>query len=110
MVAGLRDAGKIRYFFEPRKGPSYARNRGVEESTAPIVAFADDDVRVSESWVARVHAILNQQRDVDCVGGKVLPEWPHDPPGWATRSHWGPLALADYGSTPIRIDLKHPLC
>jgi len=109
-VAAVSDGGKIRYLFEPRKGPSYARNRGVEESTAPIVAFADDDVRVSDSWVEQVYSILHRRADVDCVGGKVLPEWPQEPPAWVTRSHWGPLALADYGPTPIHIDSEHPLC
>jgi glycosyltransferase involved in cell wall biosynthesis len=111
IVTELSDTGRLRYFFEPRKGPSYARNRGVEESLAPIVAFADDDVQVSESWVVQVHSSMNRHSDVDCVGGRVLPEWPREPPHWATtKSHWGPLALADYGPHPIRINLAHPLC
>ena len=92
-VAALSDAGRIRYLVEPREGPSHARNRGVEESTAPIVAFADDDVRVSESWVLQVHSILNRYADVDCVGGRVLPEWPHDPPNWVTRIALGPTRI-----------------
>src|SRR4249920_852242 len=42
-VAAYGHSDQIRYFHEARKGPSYARNRGVQESSAPIVAFTDDD-------------------------------------------------------------------
>jgi glucosyl-dolichyl phosphate glucuronosyltransferase len=109
-IASYAKAGNIHYLFEPRPGPSHARNRGIAESSAPIVAFADDDVRVSESWVSRLKSIFDRHPDVDCVGGRVLPEWPYEPPSWVTKSHWGPLALADYGPNPFRIDSAHPLC
>ena len=109
-VATYGEVGHIRYLFEAREGPSHARNRGVEESSAPIVAFTDDDVRVSESWVARLKSTFDRHADVDCVGGRVLPEWPDEPPSWMTKSHWGPLALVDYGPAPLRTDTAPPLC
>src|SRR6476620_7371103 len=54
LVASYGHADLIRYFHEPRTGASYARNRGIAESTAPILAFTDDDCRPSPSWVARL--------------------------------------------------------
>jgi glycosyltransferase involved in cell wall biosynthesis len=109
-VATYAKAGKVRYLLETRQGPSHARNRGIAESCAPIVAFTDDDVRVSESWVSRVKSIFDRHPDVDCVGGRIVPEWPHEPPSWVAKSHWGPLGLADYGPAPLRTDSAHPLC
>src|SRR5690348_3828740 len=37
----------LRYVFEPKQGVSHARNTGVANAAAPVVAFADDDVRVA---------------------------------------------------------------
>jgi glucosyl-dolichyl phosphate glucuronosyltransferase len=101
-VAACSDSGQVRYLFEPSQGPSCARNRGIQASTAPIVAFTDDDVRASPSWVARLKSVLDQHADVDCIGGKVLPEWPSEPPDWLTTAHWAPLALLDYGPVPVQ--------
>ncbi len=109
MVAAYGHPDQIRYFHETRRGPSYARNRGIQESTAPIVAFTDDDCRVSPSWVARLKSMLDLHGDVDCIGGRALPEWPCEPPGWLTTAHWGPLALLDYGPTPVRTEISR-LC
>ena len=109
MVAAYGRSDLIRYFHEPRRGPSHARNRGVKESKAPIVAFTDDDCRVTSSWVARLKMMLDRHGDVDCIGGSALPEWPCEPPAWLTTAHWGPLGLLDYGPRPVRTD-THRLC
>ena len=42
----------MRYVREDRPGLSCARNRGLREARAGIVAFTDDDVRVDPLWVA----------------------------------------------------------
>jgi hypothetical protein len=42
---------RLRYVPEPRVGLSVARNRGVSETDAELVAFTDDDVVVDPSWV-----------------------------------------------------------
>ena len=47
VVASFAAAGDIvRYVLEPAQGLSHARNRGVAATSADIVAFTDDDVRV----------------------------------------------------------------
>jgi len=105
LVASYGHADLIRYFHEPRTGASYARNRGIAESTAPILAFTDDDCRPSPSWVARLKSTLDRRGDVDCLGGRALAEWPCVRPGWLTTEHWGPMALLDYGSAAVRTDI-----
>jgi GT2 family glycosyltransferase len=42
---------RVRYVEEPRPGLSVARNRGVRETDADIVAFTDDDVIVDPAWL-----------------------------------------------------------
>ncbi|HZS48343.1 MAG TPA: glycosyltransferase [Blastocatellia bacterium] len=105
-----RSNGRLRYILEKKQGVSYARNKGLELSTAPIVAFFDDDVVVAANWVGTVKRIFEQNPQVGCIGGKVLPLWQTEPPKWLTREHWAPLALQDYGNEPFLVNFKKPLC
>ena len=41
----------VRYQLEERKGASYARNRGLKETTGEIILFTDDDVRPLPNWI-----------------------------------------------------------
>jgi glycosyltransferase involved in cell wall biosynthesis len=100
----------LRYIFEERQGISYARNTGIANARAPILAFTDDDVYVSEDWVARIKQAFDNYPGADAVGGKVLPDWEVDPPSWLTREHWGPLALLDFGDNPAGVDADNPIC
>jgi GT2 family glycosyltransferase len=95
----------LRYVFEPRIGLPYARNAGIEASTAPLIAFTDDDVLVAEDWVSRVKAAFDRYPDADCIGGPVLPRWPeHGKPRWLTPKQLTPLALQEKGSASIVVD------
>lgn len=101
----------VRYLFEPRQGLSFARNAGIDAALADIIAFTDDDVRVSPQWVRTIRDTFLANPDVLCLGGRTLPIWPAPPPKWLTRMHWvGPLALQDYGDSPQVIDARRPLC
>jgi hypothetical protein len=63
---------RLRYVAEPRVGLSVARNRGVSESTAEIVAFTDDDVFADPGWLAwLVRPFRDPGVSVSC--GMVLP-------------------------------------
>jgi glycosyltransferase involved in cell wall biosynthesis len=104
------DPGKFRYIFEPKQGLSYARNAGIASARAEIIAFTDDDVRVSTSWVSRIKAGFAAEPSADFLGGKVLPHWTGIPPAWLTGAHWAPLALLDYGDQPFYVDAGRPLC
>jgi glycosyltransferase involved in cell wall biosynthesis len=108
--AARTSAAEIRYCFEAAQGISHARNRGWALARAPIVAFTDDDVYVQRDWAERVAAAFAAHGDADCVGGKVLPQWPSEPPAWLTRSHWAPLAILDYGDEPLWLDHLDSRC
>jgi GT2 family glycosyltransferase len=92
-----RAGGLVRYSFEPRQGLSHGRNTGIALARAPIVAFTDDDVRVSSDWIVQLKRAFDEHPDAGYVGGRVLPEWTAPPPPWLTNAHWAPLALQDYG-------------
>ena len=100
----------LRYVFEGRQGIPYGRNAGIANARAPIIAFADDDVRVAPDWVASIKRALDEHPEVDYVGGKVLPQWRREPPSWLTRDHWSPLALLDRGDTPFYVSAEYPCC
>jgi glycosyltransferase involved in cell wall biosynthesis len=101
---------QLRDVFEPRQGVSYGRNAGIAVARAPIIAFFDDDVRVAGDWVRTIKRTMDEHPEVDFVGGKVLPTWQASPPAWLTDANWSPLALVDYGPTPLHVTAERQLC
>jgi glycosyltransferase involved in cell wall biosynthesis len=91
----------LRYVCEGQQGVSHARNAGIKASTAPLLAFFDDDVLVSSDWLVKIKQALDLHRDVDYVGGKVLPRWSVAPPVWLVPDNWAPIAAQDYGDEPF---------
>jgi glycosyltransferase involved in cell wall biosynthesis len=63
---------RVRYVPEPRVGLSVARNRGVCETDAEIVAFTDDDVVADPCWLAWLLAPFSES-EVTATSGMVLP-------------------------------------
>ena len=99
----------LRYVFEPRQGISHGRNAGVAHARTPIIAFTDDDVRVATDWLGNIKRTFEEHPEVDFVGGKILPHWPHRPPSWLTRDHWWPLALLDGGDEAFYVNAANPM-
>lgn len=62
---------RVRYVREPRPGLSCARNRGVAEASADIIAFTDDDVRVDKGWLAGLARGFRAASGVSCVTGLI---------------------------------------
>ena len=54
-------------------GASLARNVGWQSSLHTIVAFVDDDVRVSADWASAYRRVFEDHSDVSFATGKVLP-------------------------------------
>ncbi len=71
-AASARATNPIRYIEEPRPGSSVARNRGIAETQADIVAFTDDDVVVDRDWLRWLVEPFNRP-DVGATTGMVLP-------------------------------------
>jgi len=104
VVESFRQRGtfRIRYLKEESQGISYARNRGINESTAELIAFTDDDVVVEPDWIANIVQGFAQY-DVQCIGGRILPIWEIPKPKWLSEYFHHNLALLDYGDTPFYV-------
>jgi glucosyl-dolichyl phosphate glucuronosyltransferase len=105
-----RGQRRVRYVFEGRQGLSHGWNTGIAHARAPIVAFADDDVRVARDWVAVIKKAFDAHPEVDFIGFRVLPHWTTPPPAWLTWDHWTPLALQDYGEREVHSTAANPIC
>jgi GT2 family glycosyltransferase len=62
----------VRYVVEPRRGLNRARNTGAAAAVHDLVAFIDDDVVVTPTWLAGITAGF-ENVSVGCATGLVLP-------------------------------------
>jgi GT2 family glycosyltransferase len=62
----------IRYYCEPTKGLSSARNAALAIASSDIVAFVDDDVCVHSDWIARIWRCFDTP-NIMVATGLVLP-------------------------------------
>ena len=100
----------LRYVFEPKQGIAHGRNAGVAAARGDIIAFTDDDVVVTENWIAIIKRAFDENPGIDCVGGKILPQWSEPPPQWLTIDHWWPLALLDRGDKRFYVNASNHIC
>jgi GT2 family glycosyltransferase len=71
VAAGFGSDPRVRYVREPRPGLSCARNRGIAEASADIVAFTDDDVKVDPWWLHGIARGFQASPGVACVTGLI---------------------------------------
>lgn len=89
-------SARLRYTFEPRRGAPHARNAGIEQTTAPLILFLDDDGIPGRDWVRGMAEAFARHPEADCIGGRVKTEWRVPPPSWMQEAHTGPIALQDW--------------
>jgi glycosyltransferase involved in cell wall biosynthesis len=77
---GCREAEQLarrfsaRYLVEPTPGLSRARNRGLDECSADIVAYLDDDATPSQHWIHSILAQFNDPKVAAVTGETILPD------------------------------------
>jgi glycosyltransferase involved in cell wall biosynthesis len=87
----------LRYVPEPRVGLSYARNCALAATSAPLIAFIDDDAQAGTNWVSAVHETFARWPDCAALGGPIRPIPSQTLPEW-----WPP----EYASLLTILDLK----
>ncbi len=68
---------RLAYVHLDRPGLSRAYNTGIEGTTAPIIAFTDDDCLVPFDWLRRIEAAFGDEALGDLLYGQVI-EKPED--------------------------------
>ncbi len=63
------------------QGLSGARNTGIRHARTEAIAFLDDDACPEPTWLAEMAAELADEHVV-VVGGRSVPGWPDERPGW----------------------------
>jgi GT2 family glycosyltransferase len=64
---------KARYLRTDSRGLSAARNLGARSTTAPVIAFTDDDCEVPPDWLGKALSALDSEPRASLCYGTVLP-------------------------------------
>lgn len=91
-----RYPGRIHYLFEGKQGRHHALNAAIEQSSANVVAFFDDDELVERNWLV-VIAQNFADPEVDYIGGEMRPDWQEAAPDWLPSSYTGVLGIVNNG-------------
>jgi glycosyltransferase involved in cell wall biosynthesis len=97
---------RLKYVYEPVLGLSVARNTGAKETTAPILAYLDDDAEASPQWLRVLIEAYNSNQKLAIAGGKVILIWPDGitPPKWISPDMAAGLGAYDLGDRVVYID------
>jgi glycosyltransferase involved in cell wall biosynthesis len=101
----------IKYFFEASKGLSFARNRGLQEASAPIITYIDDDAEAVPGFLESVLRFMEGNPAAIGVGGRVIPKYSESPePSWMSSYLSGFVGKVDYGEElqVYRPPMKYP--
>ena len=82
----------LRLVTEEGPGVSYARNRGLREARAPLVAFIDDDERVNPGFLRAYLDFFDAHPEAVVAGGRIVAEYPKGRPGWMSKYVEMPIA------------------
>ncbi|HEY3835493.1 MAG TPA: glycosyltransferase [Bryobacteraceae bacterium] len=88
VVEGWRRSGRIpgmERVLEPVQGLVPARIRGVRETSAPWIAFVDDDCLLDEQWLANAAAFVEAHPECGGFGGVVRLKLAKDVPEFVRR-------------------------
>ncbi|HEV7524126.1 MAG TPA: glycosyltransferase [Acidimicrobiia bacterium] len=94
---------ELRRVVESEQGLTPARRCGVRSTTAPWIAFVDDDCLLDERWIERALAFARAHPECGGFGGRVSPEYASGAPALLSRYGWA-FAEQDLGEVPTTVD------
>jgi glycosyltransferase involved in cell wall biosynthesis len=97
-LAAYNGDRRFRHIRSSSRGASAARNVGVEQSTAPIIAFTDDDCRVATDWLQQISTLFEREPEAALVFGRV--SIPDDLKGKGFAADFEPHQRAYYHELP----------
>lgn len=98
---------EVRYINEPNPGLHNGRHRGAREARGKYLAYLDDDVLVTTTWLSGIKPLVTDQ--ADAVVGRILPKWESPPPPWLVKLTQEPgyLSLLDLGTSGCYVNPKY---
>ena len=90
--AAAHPACRLRLVDEFRPGVSPARNRGVAEAAAPVVAIIDDDERINPGYMRAYVDFFDAHPEALVAGGRIIAEYPAGRPVWMSKYTEKPIA------------------
>lgn len=96
-------APTVRYVREERRGLSHARNRGIAAARAALIVFADDDARVTPSWLSTYVDAFEREADAHVLGSAVELVFEAPRPDWLADWMLPYLGAFDRGNTPCEL-------
>jgi glycosyltransferase involved in cell wall biosynthesis len=93
----------LRYVLEPAPGLTVARLRGARETTAPWIAFVDDDNFLEPAWLEAVARAIWMHGDAGGIGSKVILDWEAKPPYYLNEFGFC-FAAQDHGEADCIVD------
>jgi glycosyltransferase involved in cell wall biosynthesis len=86
------------YFLETQKGLSFARNRGLQEASFPIITYIDDDAEAVPVFLETILLFMQSHPGAVGVGGKIIPKYSEsEEPAWMSKYLNGFVGRLDYG-------------
>ncbi|WP_295937240.1 glycosyltransferase family 2 protein [uncultured Alistipes sp.] len=82
----------LRIVTEDGPGVSYARNRGIAETSTPLMVFIDDDERVNEGFLSAYARFFDTYPSVVVAGGRIIAEYVSGRPSWLSKYTEMPIA------------------
>ena len=82
----------LRMVTETGPGVSYARNRGIAETSAPYMAFIDDDERINAGFIRAYAEFFDAHPDAVVAGGRIIAEYVSGRPAWMSKYTELPVA------------------
>ena len=101
---GVPQRPGVRYVSHPqRRGLNAARNSGIRESRAPLIAFVDDDVLVPPGWLAALVEGAERHPEAEAFGGPIRARFEGRAPRGCGRED-PPITTLDLGPADREAD------
>jgi glycosyltransferase involved in cell wall biosynthesis len=72
----------VNYLYEEQAGPSFARNKGVQEVEADFYIFFDDDIRIAKQTLVAYENAFVRHQSTAFFGGPLLIDYEVEPEQW----------------------------
>jgi len=83
---------------EPRRGKSFALNRGLAAASGDLLVFTDDDVLPDPDWLEAYAEAARRHPECRLFAGQVRHQWDAPPPRWLDYLAGAGLS---FGGTPL---------